>query len=84
MVAAIALQLRGVGHVGTFPCDFLMSRPAIADASSSVNSPSNHCFRIILTVPSQGIIDAVGVGNIRFFKAFRLLLPPSKPVVFGV
>jgi len=43
-------------------------------------------FRIILTVPSQGIMLAVGVGNfsIRFLNAFRLLLPPSSPVVFGV
>jgi hypothetical protein len=88
IVAAIAEQLLGVGHFATFPCAFRTSRPAIADASSRLISPESQFFRMILIVPSQGIIDAVGVGNsnfsLRFFNAFLLLLPPSIPVVFGV
>jgi hypothetical protein len=53
----------GVGHACTLPCDFLTSLPAIAEASSSVNSPLSQCFLMILTVPSHGIMDAVGVGS---------------------
>ena len=71
IVASLALpdfQSRaiGVAHFisGTLPCAFRTSRPAIADASSSDNSPASHFFRMIRCVPSQGIVDAVGVGHI--------------------
>jgi hypothetical protein len=57
----------GVGHIaGTFPCLSRTSRPAIALASSSVQSPSSHRWRASRTVPSHGICDAEGVGYISF------------------
>jgi hypothetical protein len=36
----------------------------MADASSRLISPNSHAFLIILTVPSHGIIEDVGVGYI--------------------
>jgi hypothetical protein len=55
----------GVGHIaGTLPCLSRTSRPAIALASSSVQSPSSHRCRARRTVPSQGICEADGVGYI--------------------
>jgi hypothetical protein len=65
LVPSFQSRLVGVGHIaGTLPCLSRTSRPAIALASSSVQSPSSHALRARRTVPSQGIPDADGVGYI--------------------
>lgn len=74
-----ALPAFGVGHIaGTLPCLSRTSRPAIALASSSVQSPSSHRCRASRTVPSHGIPDADGVGYI--FAAIASTKLPLLPL----